>query len=164
MHEEVFCALERGATLLTASRRLARVFTQSFHLYQRAQGRSVWTRPDILPLDAFVDRTWREWLWTRAGEEDTALLDPLQEQIVWEQIIRESAGDSLLEIPETARQSMQAWQLIQAYRLPVDGRFQAADDWAAFAEWLRAFQTRCAKNHWIERARLIDFVGTRMTV
>ena len=33
------------------------------------------------------------------------LLDPLQEQVVWEQVIRESpAGDSLLRIPETARQ------------------------------------------------------------
>ena len=162
MHEEVFCALEQGATLLTASRRLTRVFTQSFHSYQRQQGRSMWTRPDILPLDAFVDRLWREWLWKSANENDPALLDPLQEQIVWEQVIRESAGDSLLEIPETARQAIEAWQLIQAYRLPMDGRFQAADDWAAFAAWLRAFQNRCESNHWIERARLMDWVGARI--
>ena len=50
MHEVCFRALESGATVITASRRLARVLTQEFHAHQREQGRSVWNTPDILPF------------------------------------------------------------------------------------------------------------------
>ena len=46
------------------------------------------------------------------------------------------------------------------YRLPVDGSFEASDDWAAFAGWSREFQRRCA-NGWLEHARLSDFLRTR---
>src|SRR5579863_5938605 len=116
MHEETFRAVEAGATVITASRRLARVLVRDFHIQQKERGRSIWKRPDVLPLDAFLDRIWREWLWRGANGDAAVLLDPFQEQVVWEQIIRESpAGDSLLQIPETARQVMQAWQLVQAY-------------------------------------------------
>ena len=130
MHEGCFRALESGATVITASRRLARVLTQGVHAGQREQGRSVWNTPDILPLGAFLKRSW--WNYVRAtdaGRETCAtLLDELQEQVVWEQVIRESpAGDSLLRIPETAVRAMEAWQLVQAYRLPLDGRFEASD-------------------------------------
>ncbi|HYL74387.1 MAG TPA: PD-(D/E)XK nuclease family protein [Bryobacteraceae bacterium] len=159
MHEEVFRAIESGATAITASRRLARVLTAEFHSQQRAQGRSVWNTPDILPLDAFLGRVWRDAvLRGRAGAE-SILLDSIQEQMIWEQVIRESpAGDSLLQIPETARGAMEAWQLVHAYRLPVDGRFEGSEDWSAYAGWSRAFRKRCQSNKWIEGARLSDVV------
>jgi ATP-dependent helicase/nuclease subunit B len=162
MHEGSFRALESGATVVTASRRLARALMQEFHEHQREQGRSVWSTPDILPLDAFLARLWSNHV--RGGDRRrapcAALLDALQEQVVWEQAIRESpAGDSLLRIPETARHAMEAWQLLQAYRLPLDGRFEATDDWAAFAAWSRTFRQRCAANNWLEAARLADVVA-----
>lgn len=158
MHEDYFRALESGATVITASRRLARVLTGRFHDQQREQGRSVWNTPDILPLDAFLKRVW--WNHVRDRESRFTLLDAWQEQVVWEQAIRESpAGESLLQIPETARQAMEAWQLVQAYRLPVDGRFEASDDWAAFAAWSRAFRKRCSANNWLDAARLWDVVA-----
>src|SRR5579871_1476709 len=113
MHERCFRAIESGATVITASRRLARVLMTEFHAQQRAQGRSVWNTPDILPLGGFLARAWNNWV--RGGGSAGTLLDPLQEQVVWEQAIRESpAGDSLLRIPETAQRAMEAWQLVQA--------------------------------------------------
>jgi ATP-dependent helicase/nuclease subunit B len=158
MHESYFRAVESGGTVVTASRRLARVLTQQFHAQQREQGHSVWNTPDILPLDAFLRRSWSNHVWR--GEPCGTLLDPLQEQVVWEQVIRESpAGDSLLRLPETAQHAMEAWQLMQAYRLPLDGRFEASDDWAAFASWSRAFRNRCSANNWLEAARLPDTVA-----
>ena len=99
----------------------------------------------------------------RAFGDAPVLLDSFQEQLVWEQIIRESPeGESLLRIPETAREAMEAWQLIQAYRLPVDGRFQATEDWAAFAAWSHNFSRRVQANGWLERARLSDFLRERI--
>ena len=162
MHEEVFRVLETGATLITINRRLARSFARDFHVWQARQGRSVWRPPDILPLDAFLLRAWNKW---RGGSDMTlALLNPLQEQVVWEQVIRASpAGETLLRIPETARLAIETWQLIQAYRVPVDGRFDASDDCAAFAGWSRDFENRCHANRWIETARLSDFIAKRLT-
>ena len=164
MHEEIFRVLETGATLITVNRRLARSFARDFHAWQARQGRTVWRPPDILPLDAFLLRSWNDWVWRGAGGDVAALLHPLQEQVVWEQVIRESpAGETLLRIPETARLAMETWRLVQAYRLPVDARFEASDDWAAFAGWSREFETRCRVMHWLETARLSDFIARRLT-
>jgi ATP-dependent helicase/nuclease subunit B len=160
MHEGSFRAIELGAVVITAGRRLARVLTGQFHSHQREQGRSAWNTPDILPLDAFLKRAWSNYVRGGDRQADAILLDGLEEQVVWEQAIRESpAGDSLLRLPETAQQAMEAWQLMQAYRLPLDGRFEGSNDWAAFASWSRAFRKRCAANNWLEAARLADAVA-----
>jgi ATP-dependent helicase/nuclease subunit B len=162
MHEEVFRVLQTGATLITANRRLARSFARDFHAWHARQGRSVWRPPDILPLDAFLLRSWNRW---RGGSDiPLALRNPLQEQVVWEQVIRASpAGETLLRIPETARLAIETWQLIQAYRVPMDGHFEASDDCAAFAGWSRDFENRYRANHCLETARLSDFIARRLT-
>ena len=154
MHEEIFRALQEGATVITASRRLARVLADEFHSMELARGRTVWNRPNVLPLDAFLDRTWGDWLGRWADQSAPILLDAPQEQMLWEQIIRESpAGASLLQITETARQAIETWRLMAAYRLPLSGSFEASEDWAAFAGWCREFQRQCAANGWLDRER-----------
>src|ERR1700722_9397283 len=159
MHEEIFSALREGATVITASRRLARVLAHEFHSMEAELGRTVWNRPDVLPLDAYLDRMWGEWLARHADKDAPILLDEVQEQMLWEQIIRDSpAGASLLQIPETARQASETWRLMVEYRLPLDGSFEASEDWAAFANWSREFRRRCSANGWLEHARLSDFL------
>src|SRR6202453_1860506 len=159
MHEEIFRALQKGAPVLTAGGRLARVLAREFHSMESERGHTVWNRPDVLPLDAFLDRMWGEWLGRYADEDAPILLDAVQEQMLWEQIIRESpAGASLLQIPETARQASETWRLVAEYRLPVDGSFEASEDRAAFANWSREFRRRCSANGWLEHARLSDFL------
>ena len=164
MHEEVFRALENGATVITASRRLARVLAREFRSIETARGHKVWNRPDILPFEAFLDRCWREWLWRGANGDAPVLLNALQEQALWQRIIRESpAGSSLLQIPEAARQAAQTWQLLAAYRLDVDGSFEGSEDSAAFAAWSREFRRLCHAGGWLEHARLSDFLGQKIT-
>src|ERR1700680_435763 len=103
MHEDSFRAIEAGATVVTASSRMARGLRQESDVRQKAGARSVWRTPDILPLDALLARAWREWVLSGAGPGSPALLDSLQEQFIWEQAIRDSPeGESLLRIPETA--------------------------------------------------------------
>src|SRR3984957_17677212 len=159
MHEEIFRALQKGATVLTAGRRVARVLASEFHSMEVGRGLPVWNRPDVLPLDAYLDRTWGEWLARYADENAPILLGAVQEQMLWEQIIRQSpAGASLLQIPETARQASETWRLMAEYRLPGGGSFEASEDWAAFANWSREFRRRCSANNWLEHARLSDFL------
>jgi ATP-dependent helicase/nuclease subunit B len=163
MHEEVFRALQNGATVITASRRLARVLAREFHGLETARGNRVWNRPDILPFEAFLDRAWRDWLWQGANGDAPVLLNAFEEQALWERIIRESpAGASLLQIPETARQAAQTWQLLAAYRLAVDGSFEASEDSAAFAAWWGEFRALCRSGGWLERARLSDFLRQKI--
>jgi ATP-dependent helicase/nuclease subunit B len=157
MHEETFLEVEAGATIITSSGRLARVLTHEFHKHQKRSGLPVWKTPDILPLGAFLDRTWREWVFRGAQPDCPALLSPLQEQMVWEQVIHQTPeGGTLLQIPETAKHAMAAWKLMQAYRLKVDFQFEASEDWAAFAAWTRGFVKLGRANNWLERARLSD--------
>src|SRR5271155_5428285 len=161
MHEEIFPDLARGATLITVNTRLARAAARAFHARERERGNAVWRPPDILPLDAFLGRCWTECVWRGAGRGLT-LLTALQEQVLWEQIIRASpSGESLLRIPETARRAADTWRLVQSYRLPIDARFEAADDWSAFAGWAREFEERCRANRWMGQARLSDMVARR---
>jgi ATP-dependent helicase/nuclease subunit B len=160
MHEGTFREVEAGATIITSSGRLARVLTHEFHRQQKEQGSSVWKTPDILPLDAFLKRIWREWVMRGTQPGCPALLSTLQEQMVWEQVIRRTPeGGTLLQIPETAKHAMAAWELIQAYRLKVDSEFEASDDWAAFAAWSRGFVSLCGTKNWLESARLGDMVA-----
>jgi len=159
MHEEIFRALDDGASIITATHRLARVLTGEFHAREIARGHSVWGRPDILPLDAFLERQWRSWLLNGVRDGCPRLLDAAQEQVIWEQIILDSPeGETLLQISETARTAMAAWKLIHSYRLPVDGRFEGTDDGSAFRKWSASFRERCEANRWLERARLCDFL------
>ncbi len=163
MHEEVFRALENGATLITASRRLARVLTAEFHGIETALGHRMWNRPDILPFDAYLDRTWRDWLWRSANGDAPVLLNASQEQAVWHRIISASPdGASLLQIPETAQQAAQTWRLLAAYGLAVDGSFEASEDSAAFTAWSREFRELCRARDWLERARLSDFLRQKI--
>ena len=163
MHEEIFRALENGATIITASRRLARVLTLEFHGIETGRGSKVWKRPDILPFDAYLDRAWRDWLWRGENGDAPLLLNSLQEQALWQRIIRESPqGASLLQLLETARQAAQTWHLIVAYGLDVDGSFEASEDSAAFAGWSREFRMLCRANGWLERARLSDLLRQKI--
>ncbi|HEY6390428.1 MAG TPA: hypothetical protein VIX89_04055, partial [Bryobacteraceae bacterium] len=160
MHEDAFREVEAGATIITSSGRLARALTHDFHLHQREMGRAVWKTPDILPLEALLNRIWREWVLRGARPDCPALLSPLQEQIVWEQAIAQTPeGGSLLQIPETAKHARGAWELIQAYRLKVDAQFEASEDWAAFAAWSRGFVNLCRTKNWLDGARLSDAVA-----
>jgi probable DNA repair protein len=164
MHEEIIGALQNGATVITASRRLARVLAREFNGIETARGHRVWNRPDVLPFEAFLDRCWRDWLWRGANGDAPVLLNALQEQALWQRIIGESPlGASLLQIPETARQAAQTWQLLSAYRLAVDGSFEASEDSAAFAAWSREFRERCRAGGWLERARLSDFLRQKIS-
>jgi probable DNA repair protein len=154
---DVLPSLETGAVLLTATRRLARLYRQDFISWQRDRGRTFWKSPLILPLDAYVHRLWNEVL--AAAPPDLTVLTADQEAIVWQQIIRDSPeGASLLQVEATARRAMEAWTLIHSYRLPMDGRYQATEDCEAFLNWAREFERRCAKQRWLDSARLPGFI------
>ena len=148
--------VERGATVLTASRRLARELVGSYTVFQRDRGRSVWPTPRILSWDGFLQR------WS--GALSCAVLNPAQEAALWEDIIWQSpAGRTLLRVPETARCAMDAWKLLQAYRLPFpSAAFETSEDTEAFAGWAAEFERRTDERGWLESARLSDHIACQV--
>jgi probable DNA repair protein len=159
MDSQFFSAVERSATVLTASNRLSRSLVEGYNEYQRDKGRSVWRTPRIFPLQTWLEQRWDAWM-LEGPEAGPVLLKPTQEAALWESIVLESpAGRSLLRIPETAELAMKAWALLHAYRLPFEsGAFTVSDDCEAFYVWAREFEQRRDANGWIEEARLADFV------
>src|SRR3970040_2280846 len=109
--------IEAGCVVVTPTRRLAAHLTREYDARQAAAGKSAWPTADILPFTAFVERAYRDALYSGEAAALPVLLAPAQEQALWESVVRESdAGDALLAIPETAAVAREAWRLAHALR------------------------------------------------
>ncbi len=156
MDDPVFGALKAGAILLTASHRLARHLLAEYGAHMERAGHAVWETPAILSWSEWLARCWELSPELAAAHGRTALLlTPFQVQALWERLIEESQGDSLLQVPAAAQTAFEAWRLVQEWRLPLPRAADApSEDVAAFAGWARAFEERCRKVHWLDGARL----------
>jgi probable DNA repair protein len=151
-------AVREGAIILTANQRLSRTLRKAYDDLQATAGRAAWASPAILPFSTWLRARWSDAL--LAGAVPAApLLSPSQEEAVWRRIIASTPeGASLLDLRGAARSAMQAWRLMHQYRLPFDGRFQAHEDWSAFASWAARYRQFSAGENWLDEARLPDVV------
>ena len=140
-----------GATVLTANPRAARALRLEADS-QILPAKTVCATPDILPLTAWVSRTWTDCL--LAGVVDWALLKPNVTAALWEQIVSDSpSGRQMMSHHAAARTALRAWELIQLYKLP-HGRsaFSGTAETLAFHQWMESFQERCRTQNWIDSA------------
>lgn len=151
--------LKAGVTVVTPNRRLAQELSREFDADRMASGLGSWEAADILPFGSFVERLWENALYSGLAAEIPLLLSPAQEQAVWEQVIAASAWEAQLLSPARASaQCRDAWQLLHAWR--IDGaleKFPGNDDARAFAEWVRAYRRRTARE--VDSARLPELVA-----
>ena len=159
MNQATLDALQSGATLITANQRLARHLAAEYGAQRRASGLHVWEAPDILPWPQWLERFWQESFGLLDGDTPQPLLNPFQEQTLWETIIREAESAPLLHEPAAARGAREAWQLLHAWKLPLShaGEF-ANEDASAFIRWARTYQQRCTREHYLDSARLPEAV------
>jgi probable DNA repair protein len=145
MQNALLGALNQGALLLTANRRLARHWRQSFDTACQVGGYRVWETPFI--------RAWSDWV-----KESIDLLLPdvvtpsdFAERRVWLRII----GDApLLDRAATAASAAQAWARCQQYEVSLDHPdFGITEDTARFRDWAMAFEQLLEKNRWLPVAR-----------
>jgi ATP-dependent helicase/nuclease subunit B len=159
--EQALAALERGATLVTVNRRLARYHRELYDARACEQGREVWDSPDILPWGAWLARSYEEFMLCGAPLSAPLLLSEAQELALWERVIGESArGGGLLLPSAAAGLAMDAWNIRVVWRLPVEAMDGAlGEDVRAFMGWSQAFERRCREAGWLDRARLGDAVA-----
>ncbi len=162
MQSAVLEALQSGALLLTANRRLQRVARAAFDAAQLAAGRSVWEPARILLWSDWVERCWRE-LSPASGSAREDLLSDAEELLLWERVIASSAFDragdqpdiqALLDIPATARAARHAWQLSHAWALDLTSTTHPTIETEAFTAWAVRVQKRCRAHGWITAAEL----------
>lgn len=151
-------------TILTANTRLARVLRRDYDLAQIAGGNAVWEPPDVLPLGAWLERCWRDWLYSGRSSSPAQLLSAAQEQAIWEDIIKSLERDAdLLQLTATAESAQEAWTLLHSWQLSPD-----AAEWAdtreteAFRRWALEFRRRCESRNWLSAALLPDFIAQRI--
>ncbi|MEW5708532.1 MAG: PD-(D/E)XK nuclease family protein [Pseudomonadota bacterium] len=155
--EALWDRLEAGGVGLTVNRRLARFLKGEYDRRQRARGLALWPTPQILPLSAWLERTYDE------ASLDAALLplSPLQEQALWERVIGESeAASPLLEVASTASLAREAWQLAHAYRLWESLQRQPLnEDGRVFLGWASRYRELTEALTALDAARLLDMLA-----
>lgn len=164
MDPTTFAALSAGATVITASRRLARQLQADFNRRMQSEGRGAWAGADILPWPAWVAHIWNETFGLALADPAVAprvLLSPAQERRLWEAIVDDSAWRHvLLQVPATARTAQEAWQLLHEWRLPLPGEAGAPnEDTRAFVAWAERFARECERHGWQDTARVPDLLA-----
>ncbi|MGC1461271.1 MAG: PD-(D/E)XK nuclease family protein [Terracidiphilus sp.] len=161
LEQEITAWLREGGLVVTASERAARALTAAFHRACRAEGLKAWPAPAILDYQTFLRTTWRD----HAGTDGRLLLDPLQEQSIWEQstqAITTASGQhmaTLLEGPRNrmASLAMQAHQLLCTYApqfLRQNARAAWQQDAENFSDWLSEFDKTSRAANLLSFARL----------
>jgi ATP-dependent helicase/nuclease subunit B len=158
MDEALFQRIATGATVVTATRRLAREIGTAYDRWQRERGHSAWPAACALPLAAWLREQWA------ATWPDLALPAESQVHAVWEGVIRaDLAGRPEAELADSvalARLAAEASHLAVAYRLPAEGW---TDEERGFLHWRTRFQRQCAALGWLDPATVTDAVAAAVT-
>ncbi|MFN7925494.1 MAG: PD-(D/E)XK nuclease family protein [Bryobacteraceae bacterium] len=156
---DLVAALERGATLVTATRRLARAMRSGYAASRIEAGREAWESPEIVTWSGWLDRQWTALLHLGAPGMKPRLT-PAQEASLWERAIQDHPdAAALLNLAPAAGAAARAWDLIHEWRIPKSGAaWQSHADAMAFLEWRERFESDCWDLGRIDSARSPDQV------
>ena len=151
--------ISEGATIITPTQRLSRHVRYQFATDQIAQGNQAWQTPDCLPWTAWCKRSF-ESLSFRTNS-NILLLNNLQQQWLWQDIIRQSKyKDQLLQITATAKQAAQAYQLAKEWGVPVfPDDVYLSEDAYAFKSWVDVYEKKKQQNNWLDDGCLADYIS-----
>ena len=154
---ELFAALDRDATVLTATRRLSRWLVAADEERRRESGQLAWKAATILPWQSWLEKSWlllRDWQSIDGGVQ---ILTEHQEGILWRNMLEDMPGsDSILMPTDLAREASAAWSLMRAYQLtPGEVAEQGGEDARFFARAAFAFESHC-RDRWIDRAGVAE--------
>lgn len=156
---DLFEGISSDTTILTPNRRLSAALIKKHHYLQIKKGHSCWQSPSILPFASWLERLWT--LFSNQEMTDTfLLLNNNQEQILWENILRESPeSDSLLQLSKTAELVKSAWGIIKKWQIDINHPdFQATEDTAIFQKWAKQYDECCIQNSWLDQYSVTDYI------
>lgn len=151
-------ALDRGCLIVTANQRLARSLRNEYAVAMIERGKKAWFRPRILSWEKWIESLWFD----AAGDrQPKILLSRSQSRILWEQIISGDLQDP--SVGRLAKNARDAWRLMQEWQIPTNDleRFDNADS-RSLARWIRTYQQRLERNHWIDEDMLVDVIDSNL--
>jgi ATP-dependent helicase/nuclease subunit B len=140
-HGALGSALERGATVVTATRRLARHLGAS---HAAAQGAQSWQTPAALPWSAWLTERFRDLRDFGLASAARPCLDDFQAAAIWTELLRaDPLGDGLL-MPDGAVEGFRdAWRLAHDWQLAwAELGARAGEDCRAFLRLATAYRRR----------------------
>jgi len=145
-------SLAEGATVLTASRRLARELRTHHDSQQIAAGKSAWRTPDVV--------FWQDWL-ARALQDAHASDAPVLVEnhvagVLWETQLMRVLDQSLLVQAGFVRQAQAAWQRLLDWKVPLEllERHARRPEERAFARAAVGYQRELQRRNWLDSAQL----------
>lgn len=151
---EIGNALARGAMVVTANQRAARMLHRAFDRSMKELGRGSWQPASILAFDSWATGLWHRML--IEGSASRMLLNRTQEHAIWRGVIaggEEAAG--LRSTDSLAEMASGAWLLLANYS--AIGRLREigiSTDTRAFQRWALAFGHRCIRDGYLSQAEL----------
>ncbi len=155
--------LPPDSVIITPNRRLALSLHKLYQRFKIEEGADCWATPVILPANVWIDTLWTDYA-RKTLSSLPHILNPAQEQQLWESILHESAyHDYFLQISETSRLVKSARGLLKQWQVSTDHPlFETADDYRACRQWLEKFDAICREQNWTDNASLSDLVLTAM--
>lgn len=142
-------AVRRG-TVITPTRRLARELSYAVDCDRRRTS-GTWPTPDVLAIDPFLERCYRECQDAALPGADALLLP---ERILPFALARAVPDPAWLRHIDTFAD---AWRIAKLYGLPsADPRLGDTENGRAYARWARAFEDLLNAEGWITNAQLPD--------
>jgi len=169
--EDLFSTIDEGCLVLTPNHRMAFQLLDQYGRHREQLGLPpVCPSPKVFPVDIWIRQQWDKLAHAAHNAIPAVnILEPGHEQLVWQQIIRQSdSGTALLNLPATARAIQQTWSLINLWQITRDelrpyAAFrgaQAHDDLRAYMGWSDAFNQFCQKHQLITLVQLLEFFIT----
>ena len=141
---------QRGYTVLTPNRRLARAVLAAANAERTEAGSRAWATPSVMPFQQWLVEQWQTAVMSGALPPRRILEVPQQRRL-WREIIEAEEGGFTLVSPasaalrcQQARRDLLLWQVDYRARATRQ-EFSFTADSEAFLRWLAAFDRRCAE-------------------
>ena len=147
--------------MLAANSRLAQHLRWQHHRACFRAGQSVWTTPDIITLDGWLESAWEQSLLRDGDVGQRHLLNHGQFRRAVELASENLFTDGAFAIgPSAQRLLASAWNSVRNWDIGVGDLRAAATtpDTNFFARWAARFEALCAERNWIDAASLANGV------
>jgi len=156
-------ALQAGATVVTANKRLARTLRAAYNAQQIGLGHTAWPAPDVLSWNAWLRRLWDGG--RLAGDDQgLTLLSDAAAACLWQQIVQADAEADSGAAAALSRAARKAWGVVNEWQA------LAADEWTqpdlspdqkAWLRWSGVYRDRCRDAGWTDSERLTGLLAAQ---
>ncbi len=163
MNPAALQALDQGACVITATRRLSYELKTAYDQQQLQLKKKVWPTARVFTWDTWMNTLWQEAsAYTAQFVLNNAQLQQLLSEIIELDLNSHGAQTehglaALWNIPATARTALEAWQLCHQWRISYSA-LQSGEqaDHARFGRWATRLYARLQEQNWISPAQLAD--------